>query len=200
MPLLAERVSPWWPPLYKRKERRKTFGEIIVYNMITVFLVLKLKKNSNEAVYINPDTFENWVFVLKRSPSKLALSSIFQKFLIHTETSENVTFALLRINLHKKPSSVNLHKSSLRWYRHKFSCNSSGRIFFLQKSHRSLIWTFTMTFTMSRSIIFDLKSSCPCVLLQDSNCQYIFCHLFRTVIWRVNKVNIFSNSVKVNST
>ncbi len=66
--------------------------------------------NRSGYVYINPDTFENGIFILKCSPSTLEFSSIFQKFLIHTEMSENFEFALLR-----------MHKDSLRqteqaWY------------------------------------------------------------------------------------
>ncbi len=60
---------------------------------------------------MNPDTFENGVSVLKRSLSTLAFSSIFQKFLIHTETSENVKLAVL----HMRKTSKKLTETEQTW-------------------------------------------------------------------------------------
>ncbi len=68
----------------KNPSRKHTY--ILVYMIILwAFYVI--------SVYINPDTFENSVLVSNRSVHV----SFFQKFLNHTETSENVKFALLRM-------------------------------------------------------------------------------------------------------
>lgn len=49
-------------------------------NLLVVILVY---------IYTNPDIFENDIFISKCFPPTLVFSSIFQKLLVHIETSED---------------------------------------------------------------------------------------------------------------
>ncbi len=69
-------------------------------HLLNHFLDAQKQPQHSSYVYINPDTFENTIFILFSFYFHKTLSvhtSIFQKFLIHTEMSENIK---IQINAH----------------------------------------------------------------------------------------------------